>query len=472
MTSAGDAFLSMADSERLRPFPRRMRSDLGLKRPADDDKQAHPLPIGNRPRQRTSIPRIASLDVIAPAKLGVNKCPSIRPERRPTSPRRLSLSPIEPGDGVFFQERDLNTGHAASLEQMINTLHHVMMTKPVLDPVPIENNSCILRLLEGYRELQEQLRVTEKAWAEEKETKERSLEEFAKVSSEWEKKETDFRAEIKRMELILADIAPGGVGAVALARSGSIVDRSSRSSRLFKARVEQAKSPVKGEESSIAVCPSSLNTDGFRYKARDPDDTAALENTLDSGATGSLRHTHTTYLSMRPNLDSNADAELSERMRKAQLRRFWDTRYDPRKTPGRADLTSCHISNEPTNHQNRCHSTAKSLAKGETTMKNNIVPADDPDSASEVTVLHMNEDVPAGPSDRAVDGRLETTPTQATVNGLLGENPDASTQTGSGLRCKREVSRHKREFSFDPGEDGILLLPLANQNPHGTIEES
>ncbi|KAK1851764.1 hypothetical protein CCHR01_05651 [Colletotrichum chrysophilum] len=439
----------MADSERLRPFPRRMRSDLGLKRPADDDKQTRPLPIGNRPRQRTSIPRIASLDVIVPANLGVNKCPSIRSERRPASPRRLSLSLIEPGDGVFFQERDLNTGHAASLEQMINTLHHVMMTKPVLGPVPIENNSCILHLLEGYRELQEQLRVTEKALAEEKETKERSLEEFAKVSSEWEKKETDFRAEIKRMELVLADIAPDGVGAVALARSGSIVDRSSRSSRLFKARVEKAKSPT---------------------KARDPDDTAALENTLDSDATGSPRRTHTTYLSMRPNLDSNADAELSEKMRKAQLRRFWDTKYDPRKTPGRADLTSCHTSNKPINHHNRCHSTAKSLPKEETAMQNNI--ADDPDSTSEVTVLHMNEDVPAGPNDRAVNGRLETIPTKATVNGLLGENPDASTQTGGGLRCKREVSRHKREFSFDPGEDGILLLPLANQNPHGTIEQS
>lgn len=103
-------------------------------------------------------------------------------------------------------------------------------------------------------------------------------------------------------------------------------------------------------------------------------------------------------------------------------------------------------------------------------MQNNI--ADDPDSTSEVTVLHMNEDVPAGPNDRAVDGRLETIPTKATVNGLLGENPDASTQTGGGLGCKREVSRHKREFSFDPGEDGILLLPLANQNPHGTIEQS
>ncbi|KAI8151563.1 hypothetical protein K4K49_008753 [Colletotrichum sp. SAR 10_70] len=401
------------------------------------------------PRQRTSIPRIASLDVIVPANPGVNKCPSMRSNRRPASPRRLSFSLIEPGDGVFFQERDLTTGHAASLEQMINTLHQVMMTKPVLDPVPIENNSCILHLLEGYRELQEQLRVTERALAEEKETKERSLEEFAKVSSEWEKKETDFRAEIKRMELVLADIAPDGVGAVALARSGSIVDRSSRSSRLFKARVEKAKSPT---------------------KARDPDDTAALENTLDSDATGSPRRTHTTYLSMRPNLDSNADADLSEKMRKAQLRRFWDTKYDPRKTPGRADLTSCHTSNKPTNHHTRCHSTAKSLPKGETTMQNNI--ADDPDSASEVTVLHTNEDVPAGPNDRAVDGRLETTPTKATANGLLGENPYVSTQTGGGLRCKREVSRHKREFSFDPGEDGILLPPLASQNPHGTIEQS
>ncbi|KAK2728574.1 hypothetical protein CKAH01_10818 [Colletotrichum kahawae] len=410
-----------------------MGSDLGMKRPADDDKQTRPLPVGIRPRQRTSIPRIASLDVL---------------------------------------ERDLNMGHAASLEQMINTLHHVMMTKPVLDPVPIENNSCILHLLEGYREVQEQLRVTEKALAEEKETKERSLEEFAKMSSEWERKETDFRAEIKRMELILADIAPDGVGAVALARSGSIVDRSSRSSRLFKARVEKAKSPEKGKESSFIVCPSYLNTDESQYKARDPDDTAAPPNTLDSDATGSPRHTHTTYLSMRPNLDSNADAELSEKMRKAQLRRFWDTKYDPRKTSSKADSTSCHTSNKPTTDQNRYHFNAESLPRRGTTMQNSNVPAYDRDSASEVTVLHWNEYVPAGPSDRAIDGSLETITTKATVSSQSGKSPDALTETGGGLRCKREVSRHKREFSFDPGEDGILLLPLANQSTYGTIEES
>ncbi|GKT95113.1 hypothetical protein Ct61P_12963 [Colletotrichum tofieldiae] len=94
-----------------------------------------------------------------------------------------------------------------SLDQMVDALHCIMMTKPVLDPVPREYNSYILHLLEGYWNVQEQLKKTEQALAEETETKQRSLEEFTKMSDEWQEKEAAFRAEIKRMELVLARVA-------------------------------------------------------------------------------------------------------------------------------------------------------------------------------------------------------------------------------------------------------------------------
>ncbi|GKT48832.1 uncharacterized protein ColSpa_09013 [Colletotrichum spaethianum] len=135
-----------------------------------------------------------------------------------------------------------------SLDQMVDSLHYIMMTKPVVDPVPREYNSYILHLLEGYWNVQDQLKKTKQVLAEETETKQRSLEEFTKMSDEWQEKEAAFRAEIKRMELVLAKNAPDGVGAVVLARSESVVDRSARSSRVFKARIEKVRgSPGKGQ---------------------------------------------------------------------------------------------------------------------------------------------------------------------------------------------------------------------------------
>ncbi|GKT66652.1 hypothetical protein ColTof3_13991 [Colletotrichum tofieldiae] len=179
--------------------------------------------------------------------MGGNACPSIRSDGSQSSSHRLSLSPVEPIEVVWYQDRD-QTEAPMSLDQMVDALHCIMMTKPVLDPVPREYNSYILHLLEGYWNVQEQLKKTEQALAEETETKQRSLEEFTKMSDEWQEKEAAFRAEIKRMELVLARVAPEGVGAVVLARSESVVDRSTRSSRIFKAKIEKARgSPGKGQ---------------------------------------------------------------------------------------------------------------------------------------------------------------------------------------------------------------------------------
>ncbi|KAK2001971.1 hypothetical protein LX36DRAFT_708169 [Colletotrichum falcatum] len=186
-----------------------------------------------------------------------------------------------------------------SLDQMVDALHYIMMTKPVLEPVPREYNSYILHLLEGYWGVQEQLKKTKLALTEETETKQRSLEEFTKMSDEWQEKEAAFRSEIKRMELVLAKVAPEGVGAVVMARSQSVVDRSAKSSKIFKAKIEKARG-----------CP-----DGDVYGAFDPE---SMETTRVSTVLGSPHQTHRTVLSMQPKLDDNADVELSQELMKTQ----------------------------------------------------------------------------------------------------------------------------------------------------------
>ncbi len=114
------------------------------------------------------------------------------------------------------------------------------MTKPVTAALPAEYNVYVQHLLEGYATLEETLRHTENLLAEERETKRRSIDEFTKVINDWEQREADYKAEIRRMEVLLAKSVPEGVGAVVLARSGSIVDRSLAGSKQFQASVTRA----------------------------------------------------------------------------------------------------------------------------------------------------------------------------------------------------------------------------------------
>ena len=119
--------------------------------------------------------------------------------------------------------------HRPSIQHIVDALYAVMMTKPVTAALPAEYNVYVQHLLEGYATLEGTLRHTENLLAEERETKRRSIDEFTKVINDWEQREADYKAEIRRMEVLLAKSVPEGVGAVVLARSGSIVDRDRKS---------------------------------------------------------------------------------------------------------------------------------------------------------------------------------------------------------------------------------------------------
>ncbi|KAK1654825.1 hypothetical protein BDP81DRAFT_389851 [Colletotrichum phormii] len=444
----------MADFLWSKPLPpRRRRSELNLSNlPPDEEESAVHLGVPSiRSRQWRPIPRIASLDVLSAARLGTSNCPSIRSDGSQSSSHRLSPSPAEPtepAETVWYQERD-ETERALSLEQMINALHYTMMTKNVLDPVPREYNSYILHLLEGYWDLQERLKKTEQELAEEKETKLKSLEEFTKMSEEWEVKEADFRAEIKRMELVLVDVAPAGVGAVVLARSGSLVDRSARSSRLFKARIEKAKeSPQKGDDS--------------------PNKADSLDNPRVSVGSGSPRLNHRTFLSMQVNLDDNADVELSKGLRKAERRQqraskrgkkkrlfppvnvAWDSSeeeeaYKSASVQEKAKLSG--LESTKSRLSRRAAQTAQSITPESSAMKTAATGTIEHDDAH-----YRHDSTPgAGMDSAATVIRTDERP--------MGTDPDGMTATTA--RRTSGVRRHRRDFSFDAGEDRVQLQALA-----------
>ncbi|KAK2052843.1 hypothetical protein LY76DRAFT_669594 [Colletotrichum caudatum] len=421
----------------------------------DEDSLTHLDVLPFRLRQRKVIPRIASLDALSASKISGSACPSIRSDISQSSSHLLTPSPAEPNEIIRYQNQNQAEG-PMSLDQMVDALHYIMMTKPVLDPVPREYNSYILHLLEGYWGVQEQLKKTEQALAEEMETKQRSLEEFAKVSDEWQEKEAAFRSEIKRMELVLAKIAPDGVGAVVMARSQSVVDRSAKSFKISKAKIEKARG---SPDRDVYI---AFNPDGM--------ETSRVPNVL-----GSPHQTHRTLLSMQPKLDDNADVELSRELMKAQRKRQQVIKHARQNMPlNPIDIvrTLDTSSSDEDTTLNPSQRTRESSAMPRTNQVSRQPSCRRRSEASHVSELAINtpwkHDGLSQLPDNALGETSSVSPlehgkavTDIIASARLGRaSQDVITTVSDNQRepSVREppgIHRHKRVFSFDPGDDGI-----------------
>ncbi|KAI1112583.1 hypothetical protein F5Y14DRAFT_463213 [Nemania sp. NC0429] len=113
-----------------------------------------------------------------------------------------------------------------SLDQMVETLQVLLMTNGALEPIPVEYNSYVLHLVEGYSKAQGELRGVERACQEAKQSLERNLEQFRLVADDWFERESQYKAEVKRLEVLLSRSSQHGLEAVTLARANSVVDRS------------------------------------------------------------------------------------------------------------------------------------------------------------------------------------------------------------------------------------------------------
>jgi hypothetical protein len=121
------------------------------------------------------------------------------------------------------------------IEQMVDKLKVLMMTKPVLDPIPIEYHSCVLHLLEAYASLRQDKKDMEAKHRKTVETIQRG---FQSVIDEYFEREAGFLAEIKRLEVIMSQTSFEGLETVTMARTASLVDRSKEGSQQFRTRIQ------------------------------------------------------------------------------------------------------------------------------------------------------------------------------------------------------------------------------------------
>ncbi len=114
--------------------------------------------------------------------------------------------------------------HNPNPEQMVETLKVVMMTQATTQPVPVQYNSCILHVLESYHDMRLELTAKERETAELKKAQIRAQQGLEEQVAQWRKRENEYKAELKKLEVMLARDARG-LDLVTLARTDSTLKR-------------------------------------------------------------------------------------------------------------------------------------------------------------------------------------------------------------------------------------------------------
>ncbi|ATZ54435.1 hypothetical protein BCIN_10g04380 [Botrytis cinerea B05.10] len=171
---------------------------------------------------------------------------SIRPSSRVSSYigfRSSSANLHAPaGDTFTFQHVNIpeNVYHKPSGSQMAETLKVIMMTRNLMESIPVEYNTCILHVLEAYNDLQEMLAVKEGEIEEIKGRHTKDIREFDSMAEQWKAKERDYQKEIKNLEVLLSK-TEGGMENVTMARSKSVVHGTRRAADVFEDGMEKIK---------------------------------------------------------------------------------------------------------------------------------------------------------------------------------------------------------------------------------------
>ncbi|KAI0491265.1 hypothetical protein F4859DRAFT_41193 [Xylaria cf. heliscus] len=143
-----------------------------------------------------------------------------------SSPEFFPTDNIDEDAASLFVRNQDRIWYNPSLDQMVEALQVSLMTCGVLEPIPIEYNSYILHLIEGFAKARADIRKAEVADQELKQSLEQNLEQFRLATDGWLQKESQYLAEVKRLEVLLSKSSPDGLEAVTLARTNSVVDRS------------------------------------------------------------------------------------------------------------------------------------------------------------------------------------------------------------------------------------------------------
>ncbi|KAF7558580.1 hypothetical protein G7046_g5582 [Stylonectria norvegica] len=146
-----------------------------------------------------------------------------------TAPADTTPADTEPESEMAISKHD-HVWHNPSLDQMAAALRVTMMTHPLLEPLPVQYHSYILHVIEGYAGVRSKLSKTEKQLVDGEKLRQKETEAFKAMHEDCMIREARYKAEIKRLELIIHKTSAKGLEAVALARRGSLIRGTARGS--------------------------------------------------------------------------------------------------------------------------------------------------------------------------------------------------------------------------------------------------
>ncbi|KLU84889.1 hypothetical protein MAPG_03923 [Magnaporthiopsis poae ATCC 64411] len=342
---------------------------------------------------------------------------------------------------------------------MISNPEHV--SEPFRTPLPDEYRGLVSRLIEAVPALERRIQMAEARAGRATEERLHDLALYESAVDEWDRRETEYKREIHRLEVLLAHETMGGMETVALARSTSVVNRGD--SRKFTGRMRMVGEKVR----------QSL---GGRPSVDDPkspsDGPRARKAGVDKKSTTGPTRLNQPYLGDRRKIvDEKHDVRVSKSLLtqpKAQLptpkygrvRGSWDSAQSPAETM--ANMNELLDPSNPAPSESGGQARIGYDGLGKQSWKSNddrLSPdsseSDSPDSSSssddEDTVQGMTNEQ----RDESEDGLQRAgTMTQAKYNSSM--HAQQTQQLGRQLS---ESSQEKKRFSFEPGEDQIRLSP-------------
>ncbi|KAK6849678.1 hypothetical protein PG995_013511 [Apiospora arundinis] len=361
-----------------------------------------------------------------------------------------SPEPQEP-KSASFSIKDHDKVYNPSLDQLVEALQVNIMANGILAPLPVHMNTYVLRLIEGYSNCQEDLRAKNAALEEVKRMREAAFEDFTVLAEELRNREGQYKSEIRRLEVLLAQ--KNGLETVTLARTNSTLDRSQPDAKKFVSRLQERRNEAAARDAEARAAASQPTFSFLQGQSLSTD--AEIMRVLDQGrgvegiGIGDGK-TSAKYIS--DILDNESDVNISEKFRRSDAARADAPRRKPRYRAGYAALEPGHTNRRYL----RTHSTEK-LQPGTGSLTSSsgptsgAIPAateaqgapDGKPSAKTSARIDGNDSDDSSPSQRADSNQsFRLSPSR--------RNGDTALETKNDRR--RNVARESR-FSFAEGED-------------------
>lgn len=144
-------------------------------------------------------------------------------------------------EGLLVNERD-RVRNSPSTDQIVEDLLRIIMGGSTIEPLTVQHTSMVAKLIEGYGQLKRELAGAELRASEASQHLQQQKHDFDLLAGRWMKQQDTYKAEIKRLEVLLLQQTPGkGVESVSIARSGSLLQRGTNK----KPQIE-IKEPIRG----------------------------------------------------------------------------------------------------------------------------------------------------------------------------------------------------------------------------------